>query len=248
MLKTTLSESFTGIIWKILLDKEAGLIAIESRNAELRQVAFSVHNYQTGETLIKEKSVEEPWYSALAHIGNGHLFINGYEYAGSPVSKGIIALNINTETITWQHYNLSFYDAWEEGIRVYNPNISPRKFEWLDPATGKSISVKNPTAIHTDIQLPEPGKIELIPDLTERHTIIGEVLHLKFQEKNIVSFHEKIHDHLQLRLIVYQQDNLLLDIIIANHIQKLQPETFFVHQSHLFCIQNSNQIVLYKLV
>src|SRR5688572_7241663 len=124
-LTPSLCATFKGIIWKLKLDKERSLIGIESRHTELKQVAFSVLNYQTGETLIQEKVVDEPWYSALAHIGYGFLFLNGYEYAGSPLSKGIIAIDINRNTIAWQQFNLSFYDAWKEGLRVYNPNISP---------------------------------------------------------------------------------------------------------------------------
>lgn len=247
-LNTTLSENFTGLIWKILLDNEAGLIAIESRNSELRQVSFSVLNYITGEKLIKELTVDELWYSALAHIGNGHLFINGYEYAGSPVSKGIIAININNSTTSWQQYNLSFYDAWAEGLRVYNPNISPRKFEWLEPETGKTIQVINPTAISNDIQLPEKGGEELIPDEIKHDLIVGEILQLSFKNLSILSFHESINGVLRLRLIVHQGDSILLDIIIADSIQKLQYETFFVQHNHLFCIQNTNRIVSFKLV
>ena len=247
-LAPTLSENFTGIIWKVLLDNVAGFIAIESRNTELRQVSFSVLNYITGERLIKELTVDEPWYSALAHIGNGHLFINGYEYAGSPVSKGIIAIKINNVAMSWQQYNLSFYDAWNEGLRVYNPNISPRKFDMLEPETGKTIQVDNPTTISTDLKLPENGSETLIPSTVKHELIVGEISHLSYRNLTIISFHESIDGYLRLRLVVHQDNNILLDIIIADSIQKLQYETFFVQHNHLFCIQNTNRIVSYKLV
>ena len=64
-------------------------------------------------------------------------------------------------------------------------------------------------------------------------------------QKNI---NESINDLLRLRLIVFQGHTILVDDILAYPIQKLQLETFFVQQNHLFCIRNSNQIVSYNLV
>jgi hypothetical protein len=49
----------------------------------------------------------------------------------------------------------------------------------------------------------------------------------------IISFHEKVQNNIQQRLLVYQDDTILLDEILIRDIQKLQPESFFMAKKPL---------------
>lgn len=53
-LKKTVSEIFTGLIWKIKINEKTGLLAIETRNSELKQVAFSVLNFHNDKYILKK--------------------------------------------------------------------------------------------------------------------------------------------------------------------------------------------------
>lgn len=248
MITRTLFEIFNGVIWKLLPDNNGRLIAIETRNSENRQTAFSVLNYETGETLLKEFQVDESWYLALSHIHENLIFITGYESERSPISKGITAIDIARKTIRWQKFNYSFYDAWNEGIRVYNPNISPRRFEWLKYETGEVIHISNPTPLIFNIRIATQTTQDVLPLTSKSEKIIGDILSLAHQDLNIFSFHELFEGNLRLRLLITSNSTIVLDDILADGIQKQQLETFFIQQDHLFYIRNANQIVSYNLV
>lgn len=248
MLTKTLSQTFTGVIWKMLLESNRKLIAIESRDSESRQTSFSVFNYQTGYTPLDKVQLDESWYVALSHIYQNLIFVTGYESERSPISKGITAINIDNKTTSWQRFNYSFYHAWSQGIQAYNPNISPRRFEWLSYETGEVIAVTNPVAINHDMQMPKIASQDILPDAINRENIVGDVMSLTYQDLIILSFHELFQQKLRLRLLVTSNYAIILDDILYSGIQKQQLETFFIQQNHLIYIQNGNQIVSYNLV
>ena len=93
-LNPSIFEKFKGLIWKIKINNKTGLMAIESRNLELKQVYFTVLDIHNGKINFKEKSYEEVWNLSLAHIGKENLLITGFEHSGSLESKGILSVNL----------------------------------------------------------------------------------------------------------------------------------------------------------
>jgi hypothetical protein len=245
-IRPVLSEKFEGIIWKIKVNEKWGLIAIESRTLESRKTSFSVLNYKTGEILMKEKIFQEPWNLNLAYIAKKNLIITAYNQPGSPESKGIMSVNIQDAELLWEHYNLSLNKANDEGLQVYDPRINPRRLSWIGHIKGEGmaesckIEYSNETLIH-----PELRNQFVIPDFFLRGEIVGDLSVLSVRDHTIISFHEKVQNNIQQRLLVYQDDTILLDEILIGNIQKLQPESFFMQKNHLFYIRNKNEIVSY---
>ena len=241
-----LSEKFEGIIWKIELNEKHGLIAIESRDTELRKTAFSVINYNTGEILFKQKTFEEPWNLNLAYIAEKTLIITAYGQAESPESKGIISIHIPDAKVLWEHYNLTLNWATNDGLQVYDPRINPRRYSWISNIKGDSI--REPDHINTktnNLLFPQLMGSFVIPDFILSEELIGETSVLVFLDLTIISFHEKIQNNIHQRLLVYQEDSILLDEILIRDIQKLQPESFFIQNNNLFYIRNKSEIVSY---
>ena len=240
------SEKFEGIIWKIEVNEKYDFIAIESRTLESKKTSFSVINYKSGEVLIKEKIFQETWNLNLAYIAEKNLVITAFNQAGSPESKGIISVNIQDGEILWEHYNLSLNRVTNEGLQVYDPRINPRRLSWISHIKGEDITESdniensNETLIHPEIRTQFS-----IPDFISREEIIGELSVLGVRDLIIISFHEKVQNNIQQRLLVYQDDTILLDEILISGIQKLQPESFFMQKNHLFYIRNKNEIVSY---
>ena len=240
------SEKFEGIIWKIEVNEKYDFIAIESRTLESKKTSFSVINYKSGEVLIKEKIFQETWNLNLAYIAEKNLVITAFNQAGSPESKGVISVNIQDAEILWEHYNLSLNRVTNEGLQVYDPRINPRRLSWISHIKGEDITERdniensNETLIH-----PEFRTQFSIPDFISREEIIGELSVLGVRDLIIISFHEKVQNNIQQRLLVYQDDTILLDEILISDIQKLQPESFFMEKNHLFYIRNKNEIVSY---
>lgn len=239
----SLSERFSGLIWKIKVH-ESGVIALETRNTELKQVSFSACNFITGKTYFKEKQYHENWNLSLAFAGEGNLILNGYEHAETPENKGIISVNIYDGSIIWQQFNISLNAVQDGGLQVYDPRLHPRKYYWIDHISAATTAAPS-SDIDTTIIFPRIDNSFILPSFINHGVLAGELSVLSWFDKVIVSFHEINNDQLKQRLVVYQGDKVLIDDILISGIQKLQPEAFFIQQNHLFCIRNKEEILAY---
>jgi hypothetical protein len=240
------SEKFEGIIWKVEVNEKYNLIAIESRTFESKKTSFSVINYRTGEISLKEKTFKDLWNLNLAYVTENNLIITAFNDVGSPESKGIISVNFQDNQVLWEHYNLSLNSVNDDGLQVYDPRINPRRLSWISHLKGESITdCLQKDQSKASILLPEFNNQFLIPDFISREEIVGDLSVLDVRGLKIISFHEKNQNNIQQRLLVYQDDTILLDEILIRDIQKLQPESFFMEKNHLFYIRNKNEIVSY---
>lgn len=245
-LKPVLSEKVSGTIWKILINEESRLLAVESRDADNRQVYFSIFNYAAGIGLLRNKALHERWNLTAAHLAEQLLLIKLHPDEGSPVSKGIIAMDCKTGEIIWERYNSSFHNIWQEGLEVFNPDLLPRKTLLLDIETGNELTnVTTLSPLSSSVILPDIADEQIIPAWLPHRKITGDVHYTEKNGKTFLSFHEQIAGGLQLRLVGYMNNDLLIDDILIKDIQKLHPETFFIVQNHLFCTKWNNEIISY---
>ena len=247
-LNPSIFEKFKGLIWKIKINNKTGLMAIESRNLELKQVYFTVFDIHNGKINFKEKSYEEVWNLSLAHIGKENLLITGFEHSGSLESKGILSVNLKDGSLIWQKFNMRLNQVNESELQVYDPRIYPRKYSWIDHLTAENLNhpIQN-TPESNSIILPEIENPFKLPEFIKHQKIRSEFLTLIYKDIYFVSFHEQIADFIQQRLIVYQGTNILLDDILISGIQKLQPEAFFIQHDQLFYIRNKHEIISYLI-
>ena len=246
ILKQVFSEKFDGLIWKILIHEEKGYMAIESRQLELFKVFFTVLDIQTGTLNFKEKSIIESLNLNLAYAAQDNLILTANEHIESPESKGLISINIINGLVLWERYNFTLNQALASGLQVYDPKIYPRKYLWINHLYAENIH-EHVNSSHRKSNLLFPGLIEAneVPNFIEHGQILGDISFLMINSLSILSFHQKVENNLHQKLIVYQDDRILLDDIIINNIQKLQPESFFISNNRLLYIRNKNEIVSY---
>ena len=245
-LQPSLSERFSGMIWKVKVHT-SGVIAIETRKTDPKQVLFSAFNFITGQTYFKEHVYEESWNLSLAFAGGKNLVLNAYEHAETPESKGILSINIEDGSVIWQKFNISLNQAKDAGLQVYDSRFQPRKYYWIDHLTAEDIALPIEGASYPRIIFPETNRPFTIPSFIDHGAVAGELSTLRYSDKVFLSFHEVENDYLKQRLIVYQGDRVLMDDILISGIQKLQPEAFFIQQNHLFYIRNKGEIITYLI-
>lgn len=248
-LKPFLKEKFKGIIWKVVLDEEGPIVAIETRDAENHISQYSAFNFQTGECLFKEQSVEGSWLWSLDKVHRGLVFLHSYITEQSPEHKGIIALNQNG-TIEWQHYNKTLYVVSMEGLVTYDPRLQPRRLELLKPEDGTLMgsNIQEYTSYEQEIVLPDiihhqAGLPSFLPANIE-----GPVWGLSINNKNCYAYHLKTGDSLTQQLIISQDDTILIQDNLEQNIQKLNPEAFFISRHTLFCIRDEKREIVSYLV
>lgn len=243
-LNPSFSHKINGLIWKIQTNENKALLCIESRNFELKQVAFTLLNFETGEIYFKENIFEEPWKLNLAFTGEENLILNGYEQSESPESKGLMSIDVNSGAILWERYNLSLDSANTNSLKVFDPKINPRRYSWINPLSGEAIAEPENIQIEpTTILFPKLMEQSDLPNFILSNEIVGDVFSFTLHASTIVSFHEKVENKIQQKILVYQGDRILHDNILIKDIQKLQPESFFIQKNRLFYIRNKNEIV-----
>src|SRR5690606_24673232 len=203
-LKPVLTEKFEGIIWKIETDAIQHQIAVETRDAGSRGVNVWVSNYRTGEVLLKEIRTESDWWWSLDRLQGGTLLLHGYLSDNSPEHKGISAIDVQTGEVKWQNFQLTLENIAEEGLIVYNPLLQPRKLQLASLQSGEIIKnhIDTYTPLSRDLTFPDiiPDKA-LHPRFMPENTT-GPVSYLKYQEKEIWSFHTVDQQHYSQQLLV----------------------------------------------
>ena len=245
-LKQVFSEKFKGLIWKIRIHEKNEYMAIESRHLESKNVSFSVLDLQTGKIFFKERSYLESMNLNLAYAAQKNLILTVNEHVESPESKGLISINVLNGEILWELYNFSFNQADSSGLQVYDPKIYPRNYLWINHLNAENISKQeNSSTRISDLLFPDLFESYVLPNFIEHGLIIGQISVLHKDGLSIVSFHQKMKNNMQQRLVVYQDDRIFIDDIIIDDIQKLQPESFFMMNKQLLYIRNKNEIVSY---
>jgi len=100
--------SFSANIFKILVDSTQKMLAIEIRNAEKKEVSFSVISLENKITLLEETGLEEAWRVGLSAIENNKLLLHTYTDTRLPDRKGIYAIDITKQEVIWEKQELRF--------------------------------------------------------------------------------------------------------------------------------------------
>lgn len=247
-LKASLSEKFNSIIWKIEIDENQGILAVETRDKDSHSAAFSSLNYKTGECYFKEQSTENSWWWGLDRAHAGLIYLHGYKSEGSPEHTGIIAWDAKTGTLNWQRFNYALHTITDQGLIVYNPAIQSARPELISPETGETIQAAVSANAAADRHLVFPKVYSSpLPDFIPGNAV-EPVLYLEHEGKSCWSFHVKDETGFTQKLIIAVNEEIILSDNLAAGIQKLNPEAFFMQKSYLFCIRNNNyEIASYLL-
>jgi len=119
-LTSNLSQAYTlnlnQPVWQIRFDAEAGLIAVECRDAEVLQVSYWVFEAATGAVLLHNYTPTNSWWASLADIKAGLLFL--HQMGAKEISKpaGLVAVGVADGKIKWQRSEVSFYGLTQNGL------------------------------------------------------------------------------------------------------------------------------------
>ncbi len=243
-LKQAFAFDFNKLVWKILIDGENHLMAIETRDKPNKVVSFSVINVKTNTLLINNYQFTEKWLCHLHSIHQNFLVINYSSNENSPVKTGFSVLNIENLTV-YDFLNYNIKEIFKEGLLIFTARISPSRLQllkWEELQEKDLLNMINTDGLKSfkDIEIFTP-----YTDLSLEWFNLSSVLNYKdYQIKTL--YEDKMGIKNQV-LKVVKNSNILLEVILDKKIQKANPEPFFVWFSRLFYIQNKSEIVSYFL-
>lgn len=248
-LNTVIDHTFSGLIWKLETDTEQNLIYVETRNEKEHSAGFSSFNLETGKANFLEFIPEEKWLVGMNGGRQGILFLHGYLSDQTPEHKGIIALDGFTGKGLWTNYNLAIEAFKVDGLLAYDQRFQNKRTVLLDYQTGM---VKTETENQQeDVQeIQYPFMLLLLPKNLAAliaGTITGKISCFNYNPYLIISLHTQNNDGLLQELFVFEDEKIIYQDLLNEHIQKLQPEAFVVIKNYLVYIKNKTSLKVLNL-
>ncbi|WP_177180998.1 DUF4905 domain-containing protein [Parapedobacter koreensis] len=245
-LKTAFRKSFLGLIWRIEVDAANSIFAVESRNQDNGNPAFSALDYTTGQSLLHEMPYGDRHWT-LAGITDGKLILRAFA-PDSPDSPGIACVDAFTGKLRWEQFNYTLVNIGNRQLTVRHRNFAGGYEQYLDLANGNltqfNISANKP--IGPDIVIPQTytGEIPMLLD----YAAYGDIFYCQTGAKHVWAFHEKDRQTFRVRLVVSNGLTILADTIILTNLAKMIPELFFMIDQLLFIIGDNKQEIVSYLV
>jgi len=243
---------FDGLVWRMEIDPVTATLFAEVRNEQEKQVSFASINLASGKLNFKNLVTDERWLAGMEGAFNGVLLLHNYQSAGSPVHKGVIAIDSESGQTLWSDYNSGFDHISINGPVMYDTRIQPPKLFVAAIRTGERLHTYNRvTDVEPALSISIPDIIDsaLLPaDLSGRLTLFGNIAHnLYFNRYRIVSLHALNNTQLTQALYIFEDDKPVFNDLLNAGIQKLQPEAFILHNNHLIYLKNKTEINVINL-
>ncbi len=233
------------------IDEVSETLLLEIRNNAEKRVSFASVSLKTGEIYFKGLNTQERWLTGVEAAYDHVLLLHQYQSGTSPVHKGITAVDVVTGKTLWENFTCAFDHLCAEGPVIYDTRIQPRKLFLADIKTGENRGPKNQyisTVLKNNLIFPETVAPGFLPaGLLPVHPFGNRIQYLEYNNYRIVSLHAiKDGAIAQYLYIFYGTDKLYEDLLNEN-IQKLQPESFFLHKNHLIYIKNKCELKVFAL-
>ena len=249
-LKLVIAEHFAGEIWRMEIDPVSHILFVEARSNEDRKVNFAGLDLSNGKTYFKDHTIDESWLTGIESAFDGVLLLHYYQATGSPVHKGLAALEGRSGNILWSNFNYTLDHLTVNGPAVFDSRFQPPALKIADIKTGnllRSYQVNEDYVPDNQIAIPKSiawnDNLPKLPAEPYRNN----VHYLEYNNLIIVSLHALWAGQLRQCLYVLENRQLIFEDILNTHIQKLQPEAFVLYRNQLIYIKDKVEIKVLNL-
>jgi len=249
-LKLVIAEHFAGEIWRMEIDPVSHILFVEARSKEDRKVNFAGLDLSNGKTYFKDHTIDESWLTGIESAFDGVLLLHYYQTTGSPIHKGLAALEGRSGNILWSNFNYTLDHLTVNGPAVFDSRFQPPALKIADIKTGnllRNYQVNEDYVPDNQIAIPKSNAWnDNLPKLPAE-PYRNNVHYLEYNNLIIVSLHALWAGQLRQCLYVLENRQLIFEDILNTHIQKLQPEAFVLYRNQLIYIKDKVEIKVLNL-
>lgn len=246
-----------------LLTTESDKIIIEERDKEKKEAFFTCLNIQSGKKIFYDFQLEEKYWIGIKEIYKDVILFHRYERPDLPNHKGVIAFDINSQSILWENQS-NFLFINNDKIFLSSNEFGIQKIIAVNYLTGEI--EKQTKEVITN---PEKGNIAsyLYSKKISRFEF-QELIHPKFKKeiedyliKDDINFAEKddfkffsfhiINNKEKFNNIFYavsKEGKVILKQTLNKNIEKIEPESFFIKNDLLFLLFGTSGFGVYKII
>ena len=259
-------------IWR-LLPTSTGKLIIEERDIENKEVFFNCIDISTGERIFSDFQLDEKFWVGIEAIDEDVIYFHKFMKPDMPGHQGIIAFDINSESILWENSEYSFLFIDDNKIYCYKSNFEGRNFFILDNKTGhliehlggdvaeinllreKSLSKQMfhdyifPQMYFPEDVLPE-NILHIFNEIKNEKAVAGKIEYALFKDILFFNFHEVLDDG-QLKNtfcgVEISSNKRIFEEILIKKTSAFVPDSFFFKQNLMFLLQEKIRLVVYNL-
>jgi hypothetical protein len=259
-------------IWR-LLPTSTGKLIIEERDIENKEVFFNCIDISKGERIFSDFQLDEKFWVGIEAIDEDVIYFHKFMKPDMPGHQGIIAFDINSESILWENSEYSFLFIDDNKIYCYKSNFEGRNFFILDNKTGhliehlggdvaeinllreKSLSKQMfhdyifPQMYFPEDVLPE-NILKIFNEIKNEKVVAGKIEYAFFKDILFFNFHEVLDDG-QLkntfRGVEISSNKKVFEEILIKKTNAFVPDSFFFKQNLMFLLQEKIRLVVYNL-
>jgi hypothetical protein len=258
------SFTFSGNLWNIALDDANGWLVAEVRDATTRHVSFSAVNLPDYRLQWKDYSPDPSWWLGIAGLYQGILLLHKYAGSQRPETTGIVAIEVSTGQIRWQHAEWALLRTDGESLILHRTGADQLPlYQQIDLFSGQ---------VQAIIPLPpEPLSPLLLPDVqypwhyTEESPYFQPIArflsrqlgisplkavdYAEFRGLIVVSYYIcEAHSPLSNRIIVLDdQARILLHEPVASQLSGIGLDTFLIRKDSLIFVREKKELLSYAL-
>ncbi len=256
---------FHAPIWNIVLDSGHSFLVAEIRETATRQVSFAAIDLDNPHAplLWQDFRPDPSWWWSTVGIYNGVLLLHRYTDARQPEPKGLLAVDVRSRQVLWQHPEWVFQQVSGNALTVSRLEAEMPVFRNLDLTTGQDLSGKEqpimPSAeppFHQDILYPlhypeENTYFQPIARFLSQQLQIQPVKafdYAEFQGLVVVSYYLCAQSGLINRLVVLdEQARVLLHETLESDLPGVGQATFLIRHGSLIFVREKKELMSYGL-
>jgi hypothetical protein len=245
-----------------LLPTDTDKLIIEERDREKKEAFFSCVNILTAKKVFTDLQFEEKYWIGIKEVYKDVIFFHKFERPDLPNHKGVIAFDINSQSILWENQNnliLISDDMVLLSVNEYGINkecfVNYRTGAVEEDTKQNSFSDKQKFANYIySIKIPkqqfEENSHPNFKKKIKRFVIKDDI---NFVDKNgfeFFSFH-KVNNKGKFDNVFYavsKEGKIILEETLNKNIDKIEPESFFIKDNLLFLLFGQSGFGVYKII
>jgi hypothetical protein len=252
------SQTFSSTIWKTLVDEQAKLIFIESRDSETKRVTFSAWDFEKNSFLWENIEFEEKWWISLGYASDGMLLLTLYTDTNNPDKKSVICFDIGKREIVWWKNNFVVACV-SNGIVTGQDTKFGSKELCLEIKTGKGLMqvereiepVQNLFTIKPLQYIQGTDHFESVKAFLERKCSFSPVHVVEYREYDsmiLISAFKGQTDLANYLMVFNSEGDIVLKEQLGENLKGIAYDTFFILSGFLIFVKNKRELISYRFV
>ena len=244
-MKNSYLRSFSGVIWKLLLDPHYQQLALEVRSEQSLEMFYHVIDLSSFDEKIVYPPKQVDWWSNLLHAYGSRLFVMQYQDQNNPGPGTFLVYDYNHEQVEHSKQRVLIDKIEGPVVRgFFTEDDNQKPFELILDSSDAPYEADYP------VLYPEgTGDFQTVADFVELQKKMRISLGVEYLEKRgliVLSYYKKGNKKYDRYLMLLHNEQVKLDRKIDSDMNGLSTESFFLFGNKLIFVEERITLQVYE--